>query len=893
MAPGKNHGKAGPNNGADMNFEKKLRTADRSGSYGAMGSQAVSWVRALGLAGLPAPDELQSSSTGVQGYFHFTDFKSPPFISPLVRLLASCFMILLAVPVWGKSPVLRALEPRGAQQGKAFTLTLKGEYLKPAAEVITSIPGSVSRLAPSPDLPVPESELPFLVQLREDASVGLYPIRIRTEEGFSNVLLFSVGKFPEVVETESVLKGFAGREFEQENNNSPAKAQKVTPPVTINGTLEGPDQDYYSFRAKAAERLVFEVAARRVGSAIDPVIRVLDKSGRELASNDDAPGLGVDARVEVLFPKAGDYYVVVHDAKYSIQKENFYRLTIGSYPYAEGIFPLGWQRGGTVEVTLVGGNLKAPVKVKPGLAVSASEQFVAVSLPGGASLPFPFRVSDLPEIIEPGEAETAKNEPGCSPACPLPPSTVVNGRISRPGEIDKYRLSVSSGEHWVIHLEAANLGTSQLLGQVSVFDAETNKRLAQPEVGEEDSKEAVPSGMPKELDPHISFTVPGNVHEVVVAVRDVLGRGGPNYGYRLLASRQPLDFSLQVLTPFVNIARNGTAAIEVAVRRRGYKGPIRLSIPNLPDDIVAEGGNIPAEPFPPQNPNPGYVTLTANPGTKPRSFELAVWGEAISGETPFRTQARAPGMITAIEGTDEQPFTAPWLGQAVPVTLMKPSPVSLEVPQRRFRLPQGVRIKIPWKLLKDSQMQAPFEVKMRGAYPCGATFLRDLHAMPKPGGPEHPYEGVFDVIAGLATPAVTFDFVLEAILHDEGGADRIVTAPAITIEIAPLYALKLFAERFEIKRGGKFELSGAVQREPGFTGIIKVGVEGLPEHVIGSEIAIPSNQDNFRLVFQADPEAKPGEFEIHLTSSATIPGKEGQDYRIPELKARLRILPPG
>ena len=115
--------------------------------------------------------------------------------------------------------------------------------------------------------------------------------------------------------------------------------------------LTAADQDFYRISAKAHERLVFEVEARRLTSAIDPTLEVLDSSGRRLVFVDDTPGLGVDARVDVTFPKAGSYFVLVHDSKYSEQETTFYRLKVGSYPYAEGIFPLGWQRGKSVDVT--------------------------------------------------------------------------------------------------------------------------------------------------------------------------------------------------------------------------------------------------------------------------------------------------------------------------------------------------------------------------------------------------------------------------------------------------------------------------------------------------------------------------------------------------------------
>ena len=143
---------------------------------------------------------------------------------------------------------------------------------------------------------------------------------------------------------------------EQEPNDAPSQAQDVTLPTTINSTLKETDRDYYRFSAQAGEWLVFEVEARRAGSAIDPVIQVLDSDGREIAHNNDAPGLDVDARVEVAFDAPGDYLVLVHDARYSDQEQNFYRLKIGAFAYAEALFPLGWKRGEKADVTLFGGN---------------------------------------------------------------------------------------------------------------------------------------------------------------------------------------------------------------------------------------------------------------------------------------------------------------------------------------------------------------------------------------------------------------------------------------------------------------------------------------------------------------------------------------------------------
>jgi hypothetical protein len=207
----------------------------------------------------------------------------------------------------------------------------------------------------------------------------------------------------------------------------------------------------------------------------------------------------------------------------------------------------------------------------------------------------------------------------------------------------------------------------------------------------------------------------------------------------------------------------------------------------------------------------------------------------------------------------------------------------LEAPVRYFRLPQGSEIKLPWKLVRPAQMTTPVEVNLRVSY-----FLKDLVILPKPGGPENPNEGFFQITAGLTTPPVTFDFVLDGM---EKKTQRIVTSPAVTLEIVPLYQLKLLSEKVELKRGAKTEIAGKVEREPGFSGAIKVRADGLPQHVSGSEITLATDQSDFKLVLEATPEAKPGEFEVRLASTASIPEKnEKQEYSIPDLKAYLSVI---
>ena len=123
-----------------------------------------------------------------------------------------------------------------------------------------------------------------------------------------------------------------------------------------------------------------------------------------------------------------------------------------------------------------------------------------------------------------------------------------------------------------------------------------------------------------------------------------------------------------------------------------------------------------------------------------------------------------------------------------------------------------------------------------------------------------------------------------------GKLERVVTSPAFTVEIVPGYVLKLVSQTVEIKTGGKFELAGKVEREPGFTGIIKVRADDLPDHLTCQDVILKPDQTDFSLIFQASLEVVPGDFPIRILSSATIPERrDQQEYSVPEQKARLVV----
>ena len=123
-------------------------------------------------------------------------------------------------------------------------------------------------------------------------------------------------------------------------------------PVAVDGTCEPETFDFYKFNAAAGQRITCEVVARRLGYALDPAIRLLDATGKELAYSDDEPGIGADCRFAHTFAAAGTYTLEIRDIRYAGGPTHRYRMRIGNFPLSTTTFPMGARRGSTPKLQL-------------------------------------------------------------------------------------------------------------------------------------------------------------------------------------------------------------------------------------------------------------------------------------------------------------------------------------------------------------------------------------------------------------------------------------------------------------------------------------------------------------------------------------------------------------
>ena len=154
--------------------------------------------------------------------------------------------------------------------------------------------------------------------------------------------------------------GFLPELTPTEPHHSPNEARQVELPVGLNGAIREPARsDFYRFKARKDQRLIFDVVAFRAGSPLDSSLALLDSDGRELVRSEDVNGL--DSLIDFEVPEEGEYLLSIRDFRYQGGKEYRYRIVAGERP--------GWGAyTGTMTATAKGKD----VDKKPTVAVKVT-----------------------------------------------------------------------------------------------------------------------------------------------------------------------------------------------------------------------------------------------------------------------------------------------------------------------------------------------------------------------------------------------------------------------------------------------------------------------------------------------------------------------------------------
>lgn len=531
-------------------------------------------------------------------------------------LLAMLSSLVLPGLALAATPEIKTVFPPAAQRGVVNELKAVGVHFTGGVELLAPFAAEIRVQVHGDQVAT------FTIKPAVDTPPGPYPIRVRTPEGISNVRMLAVTDVP-VVAAKEPNGQYRDGKIDLES------AQRVQLPCAVSGHRLIRDIDLYRFHAKAGERLTFISESWRLGMSPEVFLRLLDERGRTLVHAHDTPTLQRDERIDFTMPRDGDYFLEV-TAVEGGGRTNHYLVRLGAGDYAQSVFPLGGRRGQPLRLSVVNREGKAftvdsRVPSDPWID---HWHLPLKDFPG--SPPWQLAIGDYEEVTEDAD-RTGPQE--------LRWPVTVNGRIARAGEEDLYRIAVKPGAHVRVQVEAYHLG-SRLDGYLMVYDPKGKKLLAK-------NDDQIGRGLP---DPGVTCEVPANVDEVFVALRDVRGEGGPDYGYRLTIERGGPDFILYLGNRYFKRENEGwyhqdpwdalslrpgqEAKLRLAVTRvaqeddphymgplQGYTGPITIKAENVPPGVTVKPLVIPA------GQKTGELVVLASESAPRQPFELVVIGE--------------------------------------------------------------------------------------------------------------------------------------------------------------------------------------------------------------------------------------------------------------------------
>jgi hypothetical protein len=754
---------------------------------------------------------------------------------PVPHFPAVVLFIFAVVPRSTPEPTLRDVNVRGLRTNGTTTITVSGDDLGKAPKLLLPFAAQQTLKPGNTD-----KQAVFEVALK-DAPPGLHHLRVVTGGGASAPVVIGVDALEQ--------KPFA------------AKVEAL--PVALHGTLTGSTVLETTFTGKAGQKITIEVESQRVGSKLRPVVHLNSAKKLQLEWAWGTPALGGDTRLTATLPADGAYTVTLHDAEYAGANPGFFRLKIGAFDFAEQVFPPVVTKD-TKSVELIG-STSAQVDLPP---VRGSVIPLDWPKAGAWSGPRPFvELSARQEFVEP----SAPGKP-----LELPAGRVgVCGKLSAPGEEDKYRVAVVPNTKVRFEVFAERIGSP--VDAALVIRNDAGAVLAQVE------------DAPGTLDPVLEYTVPDKVTAVTVGVVDSQGRGGPRGIYRLtidpVKSEGPGEFRLTTPLQRLNLPAGGRAVVPVFVERRGPARKITLSAAGLPAGVKLEGTVIPADA------DGTLVTVTA-PG--PVTAGLVTWtGRAGADEHPVGVRGHPLERL--------QPWLASEFALAPSAARVTNFAIDWKALSADAKLTPGGKLSLPVKLTRTD-----------GTAPVRLTLLTSqaqplLNNQPNPAAAirvERPTElgakvneGEVPLLVPLELPADTYQIAVlaELLSTDKQRVLASAVTPVRKLFVALPLAVKLDDAKFDAlldaKTGATVEVSGSVERLNGFAGDVGVSLTGLPPGVaVPAPVTLKAGDTDFVFKLALLSTVPAGETKLKLSATAIDPKQPALRVKGRDVEAILNVL---
>ena len=797
-------------------------------------------------------------------------------MSPRVFAWTALLSILGASCASASFPLLESNQPLGVVAGQETDIQFKGKRLGDAYAAIADLPGiEIIQVKP-----VNAAEVSVTVKADADVKPGLYPIRLVTKTGISNIKLIGVGHMPITKEIEP------NNRFDQ-----PQMIGLDTSLTAFGTTIEGisnrEDVDYFQVQLKEGQRLTAEIEGIRLAyllvnrNILDPYIAILDEDQFEVVSSDDSSLLGQDGVCSFVAPKAGRYTVMVRDSSFIGGPICGYRLHLGSFPRPMGVFPGGGIPGQslTVQADSPDGSTATFETVIPGSLpnttldrIRPTDRWPLVAKDESGISPSPnwIRVNDLEMVFESEPNDNFRK------ADPHPLPAAFCGTVERPGDFDCFGFDAKKGQKYRVQCFARNPLRSPLDAVMNVYGPNQKSVASSDDVGE--SK-----------DPLIEFTCPSD-GRYAIRIYDHLRGGSDLHHYRIEVTLAKPTFTTLLKetrrdhATTASVPIGGSMAVMAQVRRSGYGGPIEFSVEGtdqnhvggIPDGVTATCFEMPkgrAE-IP--------ILFTASSDAECASGLFRIAGQSPSKDrSPSKDQSPskdAGPLDDLVKGLNMIQQHRLVLGQnrrlmfdyhtdyaAIAVTERAPFEITLRQPQTPIVRRGSKNLKV--SIVRDEGFDE--EVRLRTLYNPPGISVNNSRRIAK-----GKWETDIPISANANAAMGTWPMILIATYKRAHGQAEITTG-AILLDVEKELCEFKFP-RVAVEQSADTTVAIPVQLDRSLPGNAEVQLAGLPAGVSGGEVKQTLTQDTkvLRFPIKVSSSAKAGKHKTLVCIASITVGNE-------------------
>lgn len=451
------------------------------------------------------------------------------------------------------APEINRVEPFVWRLDATNSITIEGKNLSGFRSLWTSRHGII----PADKLtPVPGDngkKIQITTALDPMTAPGPFAIRVITDVGISEPIMAMLEALPELKQGKDGLVEGDGY---------------------IDGHLKDDDGVQFHAKLKEGDDFAMDVSAGRFGSKLDPVLRITDSKGTEVAYVQDSPGVGVDCMARFKVPATDEYTIVIRDASYGSGRDYRYHVRFG--PSAGG--GAASLAEGTDDLNIMSTSGGTPTKPS-----DFARQFVTREL-----VDKPLGVAVLSGRVL-GLGEPLRSACWLRPVANYPVGTILFFPKRPPlhpnllGPVSMNGIFKQADDRIGFDIRMKNAATWRFVAMSRSLGGECDPVMR---IADKDGKTLVDSHLfNNESVLTWDCKKPDNY---LFEIWDAAGQFGPNAGFHIQAQKNPAEFELNSETDALRIPAGGDAELAVTIDRDGYNGPVRFEIADAPDGVSLE-----------------------------------------------------------------------------------------------------------------------------------------------------------------------------------------------------------------------------------------------------------------------------------------------------------------